>query len=146
MTDSAVMGSTGTIKTLADGTFRVQIDIEPRFAQLAFSLFGSPGTPIALARITNEAAVEHDRKQQEPEKPKGGPLAKLAGMWCNDPDFWRWINRERSPSKQVETAEGAAQWLRWYCGIDSRAELDGNEEAAIHFRQHVRQPFMQWGD
>ena len=46
----AVSGSTTTIKTMADGTLRVSVDIEPRHAQTAFTLFGAPGTPVALAR------------------------------------------------------------------------------------------------
>lgn len=60
---AAVSGSTTTIKTLADGTLRVSIDIEPRDAQSAFAMFGSPGTSVALARITPEAAVADMREK-----------------------------------------------------------------------------------
>lgn len=61
----AVSGSTTTIKTMADGTLRVSIDIEPRHAQAAFTLFGAPGTPVALARLTPEAAVAEMRRDQQ---------------------------------------------------------------------------------
>lgn len=145
MTDSAVMGATGTIKTLADGTFRVQIDIEPRFAQSAFSLFGSPGTPVALARITNEAAVEHGRQQQEPAKQKGGPLAKLAGMWCDDPEFWQWVEVFRGvPIPHGKEVLESAAYVRSVCGVDSRSELDHSQPAAEAFQEFVRGPFMRW--
>lgn len=152
---SAVMGATGTIKTLADGTFRVQIDIDPRFAQEAFRLFGAPGTPVALARITSEAAVAHDRMQQshdaappaaarEPEGPqhRGGALAKLAGMLCQQPEFWRFLGSQFEQDAP-EDAEQAAALLREVCGIESRAELDHNEEAARFFHENIRIPHLR---
>lgn len=141
MSEAAVMGATGTVKTMADGTFRIVVDIEPRFAQLAFSLFGAPGTSVALAKITNEAAIEHDNKPAE-EKLKGGPLAKLAGMWCNDKKFWTWI--EKIHGYIVLDAANAASWLCFHCGIDRRVKLDYDKEAANYFHCHIREPFMEW--
>jgi hypothetical protein len=132
---SAVLGATTTIKTLADGTFRLSVDVEPRFAQQAFALFGSPGTPVALARITNEAAVEQDRAGQREEKPRGGALAKLAGMWSNDPEFWKFCD--------VSDADAAAAHIRFLCRIDSRAEIDNDAEAKRNFEMYVRGPYMK---
>ncbi|AAQ54953.1 hypothetical protein Bcep22_gp19 [Burkholderia phage Bcep22] len=147
MSEGAVMGATGTIKTMADGTFRLVVDIEPRYAQQAFALFGAPGTPVALARLTSEAAVAQDRAQQqaaaspEPERPKGGPLARLAGQWCNDPDFWAWL---RSHGRPCDNADDAAVIVRATCKIESRAELDSDDRAAHLFQEHIRSPFMLW--
>lgn len=141
---SAVAGSTTTVKTLADGTFRIQIDVEPRFAQQAFALFGSPGTPVALARITNAAAVEQDRKEQaEPEK-KGGPLAKLAGMLGDDPEFWKFLTHRHSLEEACESADAAAQIIREVCEIESRADLDWDDDAASHFQLQIRRPWLKW--
>lgn len=148
---SAVMGATGTVKTMADGTFRVQIDIDPRFAQEAFRLFGAPGTPVALARITSEAAVAHDRAQQsapaaerEPDGPqyRGGALAKLAGMLCQQPEFWRFLGSQFEQDAP-EDAEQAAALLREACGIESRADLDHNETAARFFHENIRIPYLR---
>ena len=47
----AIEGATARISTLVDGTLRVTIDIEPRDAQAAFRLFGTPGTAVALAAL-----------------------------------------------------------------------------------------------
>lgn len=58
---SAILATSGAIRSLVDGTLRLTVDIEPSDAQAAFALFGRPGTSVALARITNEAAVAHDR-------------------------------------------------------------------------------------
>jgi hypothetical protein len=142
---SAVMGATTTIKTLADGTFRLAIDIEPRFAQQAFALFGAPGTPIALARITNEAANEHAQREPEPERAKGGPLARLAGMLCEDPDFWKFaVERFGGGLTEGREVQQCAKWMRQQCNIQSRAELDSNEEAAEHFHEYIRKPWLTW--
>jgi len=134
---SAVMGASSMIRTMADGTFRIQIDVEPRFAQQAFALFGAPGTPVALARITNEAAVEQDRAaQREPEKPKGGMLAKEAAMLCELPTFREFC--------EEQDADGAADWIRFTCNVASRADLDNSESAAALFKSKVRGPYMKW--
>jgi len=70
---SAILGSSTKCSTMADGTLRIQVDIKPEDAQNAFKLFGTPGSAIALARITDAAAVEIDRP-----KPEKGPYGKFA--------------------------------------------------------------------
>jgi hypothetical protein len=50
-TTDLVQGATARISTLADGTLRLIVDIEPRDAQAAFRLFGSPGTAVAIAAL-----------------------------------------------------------------------------------------------
>lgn len=40
--DALVEASSVTVKTMADGTLRLSVDIEPRYARVAFGLFGSP--------------------------------------------------------------------------------------------------------
>ncbi|SEH89213.1 hypothetical protein [Paraburkholderia hospita] len=79
--------------------------------------------------------------QQAAENPKGGPLAKLAGMWCDNPKFWEWI---RSKGARCTGHEEAAQIIRKTCKIGSRAELDSNREAASVFNEMFRKPFGYW--
>ena len=50
-----IEGSSARISTLVDGTLRLTVDIEPRNAQAAFILFGTPGTAIALAALKPES-------------------------------------------------------------------------------------------
>lgn len=45
----AIEASTAKISTLVDGTMRLTLDIEPRFAPSAFLAFCTPGTPVAVA-------------------------------------------------------------------------------------------------
>jgi hypothetical protein len=72
----------------------------------------------------------------QPEKPKGGPLAKLAGMWCNDPEFQKWTG--------METADKATRLIYDVCHIESRAELDHDPVAAEQFHKAFRGPYSKY--
>lgn len=149
---SVIAAASVGIKTMADGTLRITCDIEPVNAQAAFLLFGSPGTPMALAALkvghaakSGESASEQSAQQQsgtERDKPKGGALAKLAGMWCADFMFRQWVGHETNRTDITE--EDAADFVRARCGVKSRAALDSNEHAARRFQQLIREPFMAW--
>lgn len=142
---SAVLGTTTTIKTLVDGTFRVSIDISPRDAQQAFALFGAPGTQVALARVMPEVALREDRKAMaDDQKPRGGALCKLAGMFCNNAQFLEWLRIRYDPLPQ--TAEDAATIIRNLCKVESRAELDHDDAAASVFHREFRLPYNAWLD
>lgn len=136
---SIIEGAAMRCRTMADGSLRIEIEVEPRNAQAAFALFGAPGRAVALAALKDGAA-----KVAEPEKPKGGEWAKLAGMWCADPDFWAFLNQTYPDDDYVGSAEHAAMAVRVYCGIESRAELDQNSAALHLFKTHFRLPFMEW--
>jgi len=115
---TAIPCSSVSMRTMADGTLRLSIDIEPVHAQDAFKLFAAPGTPAAIAALSNgylsknsenlNTSVERVHKTLEikHEKPKGGALARLAAMWCNDPNFWEWL--ETDPSNFCHSKNGAA--------------------------------------
>lgn len=69
---------------------------------------------------------------------KGGQEARRAAMLCHNPRFWRyldqrWRAKHNLPAHQfpdgTHQAAGAARWLRKACGIESRAELDHNDDA-----------------
>ena len=137
---SAIESSTVGMKTMADGTLRLTLDIEPRFAKGAFGLFGAPGTPCAIAalRIGTQAPAE-------PEKPKGGPLAKLAGQWCGEEKFQDWM-LSNFPSSMEEQGLDIAVMVRnalcEICCIKSRAELDHDPRANTLFNRFIRIPYM----
>jgi len=136
----AISGATVQVKTMADDTLRITIDIEPRDAKAAFELFGTRGTPVAIAKLTQEAAQDHARKEVI-EEAKGGPLARLAAMWCKDEKFCEWISQA---FKEFPNEEDAADWIRTVCQVNSRSEIDGNEEAAERFHRFIRIPFSEW--
>ena len=135
---SAIPAASVSMKTMSDGTLRISFDIEPIHAQDAFKLFAAPGTQAAIAALKAGTYLE-----QAPEKPKGGELARLAGIWSNDPRFWGWVNK-RGSGRIADNAEEAAEWIRGTCGVDSRAELDNQDAAAVKFQTRIRQPFMAY--
>ena len=109
---SAVLGASSTIRTLVDGSLKISIDIEPRHAQAAFALFGAPGTPVALARITNEAAVEQDRAAQREAEPEdyGRHYAVLyKSGWFHNPKVWMKfrISEGVGPAERIECIKSA---------------------------------------
>ena len=129
---TAISASSVRVKTLSDGTLRLEVDIEPMSAQEAFRLFGSPGTHIALAALK----VGTPLPQAVKDKPKGGPLAQWAAMRCNDARFCEWFD--------THTPELTAERIRAICKIESRAELDSNAAAAAIFRAQVMQPWSAY--
>jgi hypothetical protein len=142
---SVVMGATSGMKMMADGTIRISFDFEPRHGQQAFALFGTPGTPVAVARIMPEIALREDRKAMvDDQKPKGGAVCKLAGMFCNDAKFLEWLRIRYDPLPR--TAEDAATIIRNSCGVESRAELDHDQEAEAIFHREFRLPYNAWLD
>lgn len=141
--------SRGVKGTLSDGTVRFLVEVDPAFANDAFALFGMPGAPIAIARLQPEAALEAQQEATiaaiEADKPKGGELAKLAGMFCQQAEFRVWARGafDWYPVGALD-ADDAAACIREVCGIESRAELDHNEGAAEQFHERIRRPYVEW--
>lgn len=73
---TVIAASSVNVKTMADDTLRLTVDIEPRHAQEAFAMFGSRGTPLALARLTQSAAGEAMAKDTESEARPGGQMMR----------------------------------------------------------------------
>lgn len=138
---TAISGTRRKAQELSDGTLRVMIDIDPRFKAEFHRLFPQIDTPCALAPLVNDfERIEH----VEEEKPKGGPLAKLAGMWCKDELFYEWLSQKYEFVAYENNPEGAAEYIRFTCGVASRSELDSNNDAGIRFHMQIRDPYMEW--
>lgn len=71
------------------------------------------------------------------DKPKGGELAKWAGILSNDPLFWDYTD--------TDNANEAAAFIRQNCSVPSRADLDHNDGAARIFRK-IMGAFSEWKD
>ena len=95
-----------------------------------------------MAALVEIGEDELPVQQPTPEKPKGGELARLAGIWCNEPKFWRWIRTVSAAEIDNDLQAGA--WIRDVCTVDSRAELDHNKEAGDYFHQAIRLPYMDY--
>lgn len=87
---------------------------------------------------------DDEQPVQEPEKPKGGPLAVLAGRLCADPEFHHFASVQYKALLLSGTAvNDCAEWLRKFCGVASRAEIDGNPDATSKM-QEIRGAWIKW--
>ena len=77
------------------------------------------------------------------DKPKGGELAKWAGILSADTYWWGWLEGHLHAPGAINSEQRAAYLLRQHLHIDSRAELDHNPEAAKIFREMMRE-FSEW--
>lgn len=125
---SALLCTFVKVGTMADGTPRLTLDMQCTLAELA-AMGLVPGVPFALARLEKEATVA------QPEKPKGGELAKQAGIWCADPRFQKWFD--------VDGEDGARMKICGVCAIRSRSELDHDERAALRFDALIAKPYRK---
>lgn len=82
---------------------------------------------------------------------KGRFLARKAAMLCQDATFRLYLDRRRAAKFQLEipdgthTADDARDFILQACGIQSRAELDHNQDAATSYRQ-IMYHFQRWQD
>lgn len=126
---------------MADGTLRLTLDVEPANAKDAFSLFGSPGTPVAIAALKHGYAAKSDEPSQ---KDPVGHLCKWLVMRCNEPEFWRWLEAEPCNGTDITSEAQASEFVKYYLGIDSRKEIDGNPEREADFHNLIRGPYSRW--
>lgn len=130
---SAVMGTFVSIKTMADGSPRITLDMQCTLADVA-AMGLMPGVPFAIARLTNEASLAPQTPSPEAQKQPVGALCRLAVQLCADELFIDWVGAADSAH--------AKELILNSCGILSRKELDTNQEAAKIFHSEFRQPFV----
>lgn len=140
MAARAISGTRRAFKELVDGTLRVQIDVDPESRRDFLRLFPDIDTRVAIAPLRPETKAD-------PDKLKGGELAKLAGILCSDPEFQFWVEDRNAEALTVDVGgtegqERAAVIVRALCGVTSRAELDHNPDAAAKFHNLIRKPWM----
>lgn len=84
--------------------------------------------------------------------PKGGQVARQAGIICQDAEFCLYLDRRRRYKHGLSEAQlpdgthseqDARDWLCAACRIQSRAELDHNPEAARTFKG-IQQRLYRW--
>jgi len=104
-----------TLKTLHDGTVRLNIDVEPAYREVAMHLFGEPGTGIAVARLSLEATQQQLREETIAPYRQAAKALKLSAFF-RSPEVWRLIGTD-------------AQFLAWvrlqkcaYCQVPSSPE------------------------
>lgn len=105
----AIMGTTVNVRTMADGTLRIALDIQPDEAVTAFQMFGVPGSSVAIVRLTDAAGLEAVQpKNDELAKGPYGEEARalvLSGFFLapdvlkaigSDDEFLTWLKFQKS--------------------------------------------------
>lgn len=77
---------------------------------------------------------------RDTEKPKGGPLAREAGILCNATKFRQFLGAKLGVAPNTVDA---ATYMRNHCNVSSRAKLDHDEQAAKAFVA-LRDEFNDW--
>ncbi len=132
---TAISATRRQMKEMADGTIRVQVDIDPAFRAAFLQAFPSIDMPIALAPL-----VRDFERKQEP-KAKGGAGSQWLAMRCTDEAFWDFLGRIASVTPKSE-AEAAAV-VRDYLQVASRAEVDTDPDAKARFDE-LRMQWISW--
>ena len=143
---SALQAASAGVKDMADGSLRITIEFEPRYAKDAFALFGARGTQVAIAALKDGSFLEQPIPSNPGElKPREqlGDACYRTVLWCNQPSFWDFLNTNprRYTEGVVFNSVGAAQEVKDLCNVESRKELDTNPEANETWHREIRQPY-----
>lgn len=134
------MGTFVAIKTMADGTPRMTLDLDCSLADIA-ALGMIPGTPFGIARISGESTVA---PVVEEPKERAGQLCVMACNFCADRDFHQWVGIMNGLPYSDVDSEVAKQYILDICGVDSRKDIDKSAAVAHKFHNAIRAPYLEW--
>lgn len=147
---TALQAASAGVKDMADGSLRITIEFEPRYAKDAFALFGARGTQVAIAALKDGSFLDQPPVQTAPITPNSTELKPRAHMgdccyrtvmWCAEPTFWAFLNERNLSADTVTNAGEAAELVKFLCAIDSRKELDTDNEANKAWHRLIREPY-----
>ena len=139
---SAIQASSAGVKDMADGSLRITLEFEPRYAKEAYAMFGARGTAIAVAALTQEASISHAQKETINE-PKGGLLSQWLAIRCGEPEFWEFV-KAKTNAPAISSAEMCDAEVKLYLNILSKKEIDNIKQAEQRFHEMIRKPYMDW--
>ena len=166
---TAIAATTGTYRSRVDGTLVIQIEIQPADRVAALELLGMPGTQVAIAALRDGSILEQKpdavfpasggvventspaatKKIAEPPKTlreQIGDACLRTVQWCKDPQFWNFLNQHPKflTGSNVTSTVEAADLVRYLCNVESRRELDTNNEANKAWHREIREPYRLW--
>ena|SRR5581483_1265781 len=105
---------------------------------------GALATLGGLPRPDREAWVALARLNVTSVKPTPTKLAMIAGMRCEDPIFQRFLIEELGVDAPQD-GDTAAEFVRRYCRVDSRKQLNLDPDAMDRWRD-LDGKFIAWKD
>lgn len=127
---AAISGTFSDLKTVKSRSvvqLVIEVPIEQGAAVIEAFGFPQPGAEIhvAVARlVAAPQTIEHEPQADKPRRKFNSlPRSQQAGMRCNEPAFWRFMNERLG--QDIKGPDSAAFAVRHLCGVESRAALDG---------------------
>lgn len=117
-----ISGTRRAMKEMADGTLRVQIDIDPRFRAAFFAAFGQIDMPVAIAPLV----ADFERRAPESEKAEDGYGQHYAVLyksgWFHNPKVGAafGISQELKPEARIQAIKDE---IYGAFGVDSLADI-----------------------
>ncbi len=118
---------------------------------IAVTLIGDDEQPVSIngaaqvpqsesSRDADSSTVATVPAAAPPSKRKpstAGPICKWLALRCKEPEFQRWAAGGESEDRCVEH-------VRYLCGVESRAHIDGNADAERRFELSIRKPWLKY--
>lgn len=125
-----------TVKTRSTCQIILELPIEALTDVVALLGAPVPGNEVwvAVARLRPDAVQQPVAELEQPHH-RQKSLAQIAGIICNEPAFWKYID--------VKGEAEAADYVRGHCNVTSRSALDHNDDAALAFRT-LRTDYDLW--
>lgn len=139
-------------------TIEASYHSEVRFVRSSYS--SKTGTTITLALPDSDelskvqgmdgkrymlALVEIGDDELPVQKPKGGYASKWIALRCAESAFRQFIIETNPFGWRISTDEHmAADQVRQWCQVESRADIDHNLVAKAIFDEQIRIPYMKW--
>ena len=169
---SVISASSAGVKDMADGSLRITFEFEPRHAADAFALFGPRGRAVAIAALkdghgevvdeqpvagspvtpdvriptsvipSNPGGLKLSNSTELKPRERLGDLAWRAVQWCKEPEFRAWLGVHGDFVNEL-TEDAASEVIKSWCNVESRKELDTNEDAKRLFNQLIRGPYQK---
>lgn len=131
MNDAVIPATYRRLKTLADGTVQLVVEVEPKDAATAFSLFQEPHIPIAIARLafgeSAGAAIMPEGGSPCPPRPEKAAESTSEPRVGPHGDWWRRLFEAgvfQAPPvlRALGSDDAYLDWIR-----DQRCQHCGNE-------------------
>lgn len=153
MPDHAVITGTYSDLKFIKGRSVVQIVVEAPIeaGEQIVAAFGTPQPgneiPVAIARLREGSEKGEEAQSECAKEPERKPKsrAQMAGILCNDPVFWAFLNEQCGPFSDgpITTENEAAEAVRGQCMIESRSVLDRDTEAQ-HLWDQLYSQYQAW--
>lgn len=149
MSDKAAIfeGTYHDIKTVRTrGMMQIIIEMPLQRGTEFVKHFGMPTPeaeiPVAIAHLNLKAAASEPPAQKDRRKFDDLPYPQQAGIVANEQAFWRYVQEKFY--KKIDNESEAAAFIRWKCGVKSRAELTPADEAAVDSWRALLHNYQAW--